>query len=221
MNVVDPRTRSKVVLEGGVGRTARSDLTQTVASNTLFFLALCFGKAALSDAGVLCSVVQITAVGAIGGFALGLSRGQRLTGKSVEWSVAGLASLLLSIRLCAVLFALTRLSAVRTAIICQFSSVWMVGLLNNVSRPHALFIVAPIALSFLSDAPFSVSDLRHTVPGYLALAVEAVSSSTLDHTQGVLLPSLGPFVTSVITIAGAFILSSAGTSLPLLRTHPF
>ena len=77
-------------------------------------------------------------------------------------------------------------------------------------RPHALLILAPIALSFLSDAAFSVSDFRHTIPGYLALAVEAASSSTLDHTQGVLLPALGSFATSFITIIGAFVLSSMG-----------
>lgn len=76
-------------------------------------------------------------------------------------------------------------------------------------RPPTLIIFIAIVIAFLSDASFSVDNFPYIAPGYLALAVEAVTSSALDHTRGVLLPTLGPLATNLLTVIGAFVLSSA------------
>lgn len=80
-------------------------------------------------------------------------------------------------------------------------------------RPPTLIIFIAIATAFLSDASFSVENFPYTAPGYLALVVDAVASSALDHTQGVLLPTLGPIATNLLTVIGAFVLSSAAYTL--------
>lgn len=43
------------------------------------------------------------------------------------------------------------------------------------------------------------------LPGYAALALEAFTSSILEHTQGVLIPTLGSTFASGISIIGGFV----------------
>ena len=93
-------------------------------------------------------------------------------------------------------------------IIHQFSAMWFKSLIapssvstqcGEVSRTsestgqllQTCAVVAALFLSFISDAGFSSEGFQAMLPAYGALFVEASASSALDHTQGVLLPSLG------------------------------
>ncbi|GJE91102.1 cation efflux protein [Phanerochaete sordida] len=218
MNAVDSRTRSKVHLEAGA--RSRSEFTRLAASNILFLLAVYLGKATIAESAVLSSVVKILAVGALTAFVWAASRGQWQTKKSIEWPVVGLASLLLSFRLGATLFALVRLPAVRLVILSQYSPVWMNCMLNNTSRPSTLYLLLAIGISFLSDARFSPENFRVTAPGYIALILEAFASSVLEHTQGVLLPTLGPSMSTTLPTIGGLVFSAAMYTFSLFFPRP-
>jgi zinc transporter 5/7 len=62
-------------------------------------------------------------------------------------------------------------------------------------------------MSFLYDAGFSPQNFRTTAPGYFALVLEAFASSVLEHTQGVLLPTLGPTMTMALSNIGGLLFS--------------
>lgn len=66
---------------------------------------------------------------------------------------------------------------------------------------------APIALglviSFASDARYSISDVRVTLPGYLALLLHVLSAGASEHLRAALLPSMGAKYVSVFCTIGA------------------
>lgn len=64
-----------------------------------------------------------------------------------------------------------------------------------------------LILSFLWDARFLPSNFDDFLPAYGALVVEALSSAALEHTEGVLSPTLGQSMTSALTTLGACMFS--------------
>ncbi len=69
-------------------------------------------------------------------------------------------------------------------------------------------LAAGFISTFFLHTGFSTEGIWNALPGYAALALEAFSSSILEHTQGVLLPTLGPAVTTGSTILGAFLITT-------------
>ena len=66
-----------------------------------------------------------------------------------------------------------------------------------------IVLAGAFAFSFMSDANFMLSNIRLAVPGYTALIIHGLASSGLEHTQGVLSPSLGQDVTRMACTVGA------------------
>lgn len=68
-------------------------------------------------------------------------------------------------------------------------------------------LVGAFVFSFMSDANFMLSNIRLAFPGYTALIIYGLASSALEHTQGVLSPSLGQNVTRMACIVGATVIA--------------
>ena len=66
-----------------------------------------------------------------------------------------------------------------------------------------LAVAAALVLSVLSDSQMSASSFWRHVPGYGALLLYSFTSSALDHTLGVLSPSLGNAFTLAAATVGA------------------
>jgi zinc transporter 5/7 len=66
-----------------------------------------------------------------------------------------------------------------------------------------LAVAAALVLSMLSDSQMSASSFWRHVPGYGALLLHSFTSSALDHTLGVLSPSLGNAFTLAAATLGA------------------
>jgi len=63
-----------------------------------------------------------------------------------------------------------------------------------------------VALSFISDISDTRGDFRAVLPSYVALVTYALSSSGLEHTQGVLSPALGTHLLLLQVRLGACLL---------------
>ena len=81
------------------------------------------------------------------------------------------------------------------------------SIIRVLQRPKTAFVLAAIGLSFLVDAGFSSENFRTVAPAYFAVGIEALSSSLLQHTQSVLLPSLGATMATTLPIMGGFLLT--------------
>ena len=64
-------------------------------------------------------------------------------------------------------------------------------------------IALGLAISFASDAHYSISDVRVTLPGYLALLLHVLSAGASEHLRSALLPSMGSKYVSVLCTIGA------------------
>lgn len=105
MNAVDPRTRTKIVLEGGAAQRksyvpwcfpafcteanwglhrSKDAFTRLARLNIVFLLAVYLAQSSLSENGVLWTVVKVLAVGATGAFAWAQYRRQWRAGNSIE-----------------------------------------------------------------------------------------------------------------------------------------
>lgn len=73
--------------------------------------------------------------------------------------------------------------------------------------PKALAMLAALILSFVSDVPSTPDTSWGVLPAYGALAFHSLSSSALEHTQGILIPSLGTRFTIAASIAGASLIA--------------
>lgn len=72
----------------------------------------------------------------------------------------------------------------------------------------------------LLDATLSGGGAWSVIPAYAALVVEAVSSGIIDHTNGLLVPTLGNAFVVLISAVGAWPLSLLASFLSSVR-HPF
>ncbi|KAH9840123.1 cation efflux protein [Rhodofomes roseus] len=209
MDAVDPRTRHKVSLNPVALGSKSPVLPQVLLSDALVVLALQAGKAILFsiDVGVFWFLVRLLACGATGLMIWAASTGQLQKKRSIEWSPLGMASLLLFLRHAGLATALYRLPASRVVIIHQFSAMWFKALIAPSSLLQTCAVVAALSISFLSDAGLSSEGFHEMLPAYGALIVEAGASSALDHTQGVLLPSLGEPLSIAFSTLGASLFS--------------
>lgn len=109
----------------------------------------------------------------------------------------------------------------RVIIFVQFSTLWIDALVNipSVSAQlhpvicsitqtrRALAVVAAVSLCIVTDTRLSSQGLARYMPGYAALVVHGLSSIALDHTQRLLMPSLGTTFTIAASSLGAAIFS--------------
>ena len=115
-------------------------------------------------------------------------------------------------------------SPLRVILFTHFSSIWFKSLTNLSSvSPRPIFVMSrlfilvqvkqasavllALILSFLWDARFLPSNFDDFLPAYGALAVQALSSAALEHTEGVLSSTLGQSMTSALTTLGACMFS--------------
>lgn len=75
-------------------------------------------------------------------------------------------------------------------------------------KQSAIVVLCGILLSLVTDAGFHTHNIGTLIPAYVAVGLEALSSSVSGHTRGVLLPSLGSSMTDGITVVIAFIMTS-------------
>ncbi|KAH9933332.1 cation efflux family-domain-containing protein [Fomitopsis serialis] len=210
MDTVDPRTRHKVSLNPAALGAKSTLLPQALLSDALVVLALQAGKASLFsiDVGVFWVLVRFLACGATGLMIWVASTGQLQKKRSIEVLVSlGMASLLLFLRQAGLTTALYRLPASRVVIIHQFSAMWFKSLIAPSSLLQTCAVVAALSIAFLSDSGLSSEGFHEMLPAYGALLVEAGASSALDHTQSVLLPSLGEPMSMALSTLGASIFS--------------
>ncbi|EMD38875.1 hypothetical protein CERSUDRAFT_92913 [Gelatoporia subvermispora B] len=207
MAAPDPRTRGKVALNPPSVRS--TILPQLLFSDAVLVLALQAGKTYIldRDVGVFWLLVRVLMCGAVGSTVWLVASGQLRKNKPIEWSAVGASSLLLFLRHAGLITALYRLPSTRVIFITHFSVTWVRTFLSPTSLFRTAAVVLALLLSFLSDAKFSPQNFHAILPAYGALALEALSASLLEHTQGVLLPDLGQGMSLALSTLGAFAFS--------------
>ncbi|KAI0372784.1 cation efflux protein [Pilatotrama ljubarskyi] len=208
MDGLDARTRGKIHISSSGPSRLSSVLSQRLLADVLLVIALNAGKDyLLYEVGVFWVLVRVLACGGLAVIVWLLTSGQLQKKQVAEWSVLGMSSLLLFLRHAGLFTALYRLSSTRVILFTHFSPIWFKSLTSLTSVKQTSFIVLSLALSFLWDAHFLPSNFGTYLPAYAALAVEALSSAALEHTEGVLSPSLGQSMSSALTTLGACVFS--------------
>ncbi|THU88692.1 cation efflux protein [Dendrothele bispora CBS 962.96] len=221
MSVPDAKTRNKISLNPSrVLATSIPNrlLPRIFLSNLLFVASLLVTKEWLLDldVGVFWVTMRVLACGGVGVLVWEGMTGQFSSKwRSIEWPVLGLASLLVFIQQGCLFTALYRLSAMKTILFVQFSSLWVDALISTAATRKSLAIVAALVFAIVSDTQLSSDKLVSAFPGYFALVVHGVASVALDHTNSVLNPSLGPTLT---VAASALIASIFALPLYLIRS---
>ncbi|KAF8630734.1 hypothetical protein AX17_005329 [Amanita inopinata Kibby_2008] len=213
MPAPDARTRIKIPLNPAKVLSSSiptKQLPRIFLSDVLFVLSLYAGKEWLLEyeVGVFWVVMRVLACGALGvliwqGMTGQLSKRKYI--ENIEWSVLGTASLLLFIQQACLFTALYRLSSTRVILFSRFSSLWMGSLVNPSSARKAIAVAAALGISIMSDAQMNAASFWRHLPGYGALVLQSVACSALDHTLGVLAPSLGNTFSAAAAILGASI----------------
>jgi zinc transporter 5/7 len=80
------------------------------------------------------------------------------------------------------------------------------AILEPATARKAIAVSLSVGLSLLSDITTTRGDFRTILPAYVALVAHALSSSGLQHTQGVLSPALGSTFTTAASTLGACLL---------------
>ncbi|KAF8159768.1 cation efflux family-domain-containing protein [Crassisporium funariophilum] len=203
MPAPDARTRNKISLNPSKILSTSRLIPRILLSNVLFVFAVYASKEWLLnlDVGIFWVVMRVLACGGFGVLVWEGLTGQSAKRKQVEWSVLGTASLLQFVRYGCLFTALYRLSSPRVILFAHFSTYWIGSLMT----PSSATVAAAITISILSDTQLSMANLWRFAPGYGALLLHALSSSALDHTLGVLSPSLGTTFSAAATTLGASI----------------
>lgn len=94
----------------------------------------------------------------------------------------------------------------RAVLFIHFSSIWTKSVLEPATARKTSAVLISLSLSFLSDITSTRGDFRALLPAYVGLVAHALSSSGLEHTQGVLSPALGPTFTTAASTLGACLL---------------
>ncbi|RPD64317.1 cation efflux protein [Lentinus tigrinus ALCF2SS1-6] len=208
MDTVDSRTRGKISLHSSGSLTSSSVLSRRLLADVLLAIALNAGKDyLLAEVGVFWVLVRVLACGALAVVVWLVTSGQLQTKRFTEWSVVGMSSLLLFLRLAGLFTALYRLPSTRVILFIHFSPIWFRSLTGLTSVRRGSCILLSLTLSFLWDARFHPSNFGDCLPAYGALIVEAVCSTALEHTDSVLSPSLGPTMSEALSILGACVFS--------------
>ncbi|TDL23724.1 cation efflux protein [Rickenella mellea] len=208
----DSRTRSKITLNPSrvvsTSRLPSGLVPQLVLSNVLLVIALDAGKESLLDThiGVFWVLMRVLACGGLAVMVWEGITGELGKRTSIEWSVLGMASLLLFVLQACLMTALYRLSAIRVVMFTHFSAFWMNALTTRIASRQTLIVLGAFAFSFLSDSSFSMQNMRILAPGYLAMILHGVATSAHEHTQDVLAPALGHTIATAATTLGATLL---------------
>ncbi|KAF8661315.1 hypothetical protein AX16_001412 [Volvariella volvacea WC 439] len=211
MPAPDAHTRNKISLNPAKVLTSSIPskfLPRIFLSNLVFVFALHASKEWLLnyEVGVFWLLMRVFACGGLGAIFWEVYSGHITSGKSIEWSVLGMASVLLFVQQGCLFTALYRLSPIRVILFIHFSSLWMTTFLTVTSTKKALAVASALVVSILTEAHFSTQILWRLVPGYGAVVIHAFASTALDHTYGVLSPSLGINVTIAGSVLGATVL---------------
>ncbi|KAJ2982762.1 hypothetical protein NUW54_g10710 [Trametes sanguinea] len=208
METMDARTRGKIHINPSGSLNASSALSRRLLADIVLVIALNAGKDyLLHELGVFWVLVRVLACGGLAVMIWLVTSGQLQKKQIAEWSVVGMGSLLLFLRYAGLFTALYRLPSTRVVLFSHFSSIWFKSLTSFTSVKQMSAILTALALSFLWDARFLPSNFDDFLPAYGAIAVEALSSAALEHTEGVLSPSLGKSMTSALTTLGACVFS--------------
>ncbi|KAI0343137.1 hypothetical protein BDW22DRAFT_1428569 [Trametopsis cervina] len=220
MDAADSRTRSKVMFDTE-GKKPYVALPQVALQSVVFVLAIALTKDNLlrSHGDVLWLTFSVLATGSVAALVGAIASGQ-VEWKKIEWPAAGLASFLLMLRLVSLFLAMSQLHPVRVVVLAHMSSLWVKSVIDSSNRYPAMFVLLGLVFSFVTDAGHLAYDFRGLLLAYIAIALEALASSIADHTQGVLLPTLGPFATHGITIVGAFSITSVFYICSVLMSAP-
>jgi len=214
MPVPDARTRNKISLNPSKVLSTSipsRHIPNILLSNVLYVFALHAGKEWLLDLniGVFWLVMRVLACGGLGVLIWEGVTGQVKKRKtiSIEWSVLAMSSLLLFLQQACLFTALSRLSSTRVTLFTHFSNLW-VGTIMTMSSAHKLSAIGlAFVVSLLSDTQLSSVNAWRFLSSYGALGLYALSSSALQHTLGVLSPSLGFTFTIAASTLGASILA--------------
>ncbi|KAI5122498.1 hypothetical protein M0805_001406 [Coniferiporia weirii] len=216
MAAPNSRTRSKIALNPL--RVVSNSLpvpllSRLFLSNILLVAALDAGKEWLlspnTHLGVFWVLIRVLACAG-----LGVLIWEGLTGKlgkrsgaRIEWSVLGMASLLLFVQQASLLTALYRISAIRVVLFTHFSSFWVDTLIHRESVRKTTALILAILFSLLSDAGFALPNIKAAIPGYAVLFIYGLASSGIDHTQGILAPALGASAASMASTLGGTVIA--------------
>lgn len=213
MPVPDAKTRHTIGLNPSKAfsssRIPSRLLPKLLVSNLLYAISLHAGKHWLLefDVGVFWVTMRILACGGIAALIWEGATGQLGKRKTIEWSVLGTASVLLFVQQASLFTALFRLSSIRVILFAQFAAIWVDAIANVQFFQKSLAAAAALVLLVLTDTQLSAQGFRWFLPGYVALVIHALSSSALEHTQKLLIPSLGTTFTIAATTLGAAIFS--------------
>ncbi|KAH0582606.1 hypothetical protein H2248_010534 [Termitomyces sp. 'cryptogamus'] len=208
MPVPDARTRNKISLNPTTVLSTSipsKHIPNILLSNVLVAFSIFAAKEWLLDlgVGVFWVVMRVLACGGLGVLVWEGLTGQMAKRKTIEWSVLGMASLLMFLKYAALFTALFRLSSKRVILFTHFSALWTSTLLRMTSARKSLFIILALSISVLTDTRLFSTNSVHVLTGYGALTIHALSTSALDSTLGILSPSLGSTFTIALTTLGA------------------
>ncbi|KAF7289536.1 J domain-containing protein [Mycena chlorophos] len=181
----------------GFSTTIPAKYTPRILLNALLFASsLHAGKTVLGfEVGVFWITMRVLACGGFGVLVWEGWTGQLAKRKSIEWSVLGTASLLVFVQQACLFTAV--------ALFSHFASLWLESLWTTSAPRKAMTVVLAWLLCIISDTHLSSANVWRFLPGYGALLCHALSSTALNHTFGVLSPSLGTTFTISASAFGA------------------
>ena len=94
------------------------------------------------------------------------------------------------------------------------------NLIPTPQKPYIFILAVTFVIVVLLDATLSGGGTWSVIPAYAALVVEAVSSGIIDHTNGLLVPTLGNAYVVLTSAVGAWPLSLLASFLSSVR-NPF
>ncbi|KAF7309608.1 J domain-containing protein [Mycena indigotica] len=204
----DAKTRSKISLNSRVFSTAipQKYLPRIFLNAVLFAICTHAAKGVLEfEVGIFWTVMRVLACGGFGVLVWEGWTGQLAKRKSIEWSVLGTASLLVFVQQACLFTALYRLPSIRVALFSHFADLWLGALLTTSKSRKAASVTLAWLLCIASDTQLSSVNVWRFLPGYGALFLYALATSALNHTVGVLAPSLGTTFTISASAFGACI----------------
>ncbi|KAI0321026.1 hypothetical protein OF83DRAFT_1101614 [Amylostereum chailletii] len=190
MDAPDSRTRKKITL---IPKTVLSAsvsgrlLSGVIIPNLVLVTALWTTREWLLSEGVAKSWVMMRMLACSG---LGLTLREYWTGnmgKALasftrnELVSVGLLGIAMLVQVGGLLVALANMSATRVAVFVHFSTACGRAMSNSSSLPRPLPVFFGLAISFASDAGFSLNNVRDTLPAYFAFAVYALSTCAVEH----------------------------------------
>ncbi|KAI9440478.1 hypothetical protein H4582DRAFT_1937084 [Lactarius indigo] len=216
MDFTDARTRKKVTLNP---RTVLSNsvsgrvVTDIVFSNALLVVSLWTVKEWLlsQNVGAFWVVMRVFACGALGLVLRETASGnaQKALGSCVVSKGAHL------------FYRSTQNTVLQVVVFSHLSLVWAKTLSSATLTVRFAPIVLGLVVSFVSDASYTINDVRETLPGYLALLLHVLSTGAFEHFRSSLVPVIGSkYISVCCTVGAAAVGLIAYTTRELLTNVP-